>query len=69
MLKVYKALQDIRKATEKVKADMELDEVLQEYVVRSEPLGYDRYFNEYYCFRATATVCMLESEVSCHHRL
>lgn len=51
MLKVYRALHDIRKAAEKVKAEMEMEETLQEFVVRSEPLGYDRYFNEYYCFK------------------
>ena len=51
---MYKALKDIARAAEKVKADMEMEEVLQEYVVRSEPLGYDRYFNEYYCFRGDA---------------
>ena len=51
MQKAYKALKKLSDTALQVKQEMEMEEVLQEYVVGTEPLGYDRYFNEYYCFK------------------
>ena len=51
MQKAFKALKKLSDTALQIKQDMEMEEVLEEYVVRTEPLGYDRYFNEYYCFK------------------
>lgn len=55
MRNAMKAEYMYKKKAQQNKAEAEFDSKLDIYSIRSEVLGYDRYYNEYYCFRGDSS--------------
>ena len=50
MLQAYQMLHELDEKTESDKNESEMQRALNEYTIRTEPLGYDKFRNEYWAF-------------------